>query len=251
MSDFRLYPAIDLVGGEVVRLTEGDFSTKKAYHSDPVAVAQGFFEKGATHLHIVDLDGAKLGKPQQTAVIKQIMKESSLAIQVGGGVRCVAHVLELIEAGAERIIIGSLAVREPAVFRQIVSEVGAAKVTLGLDVRMVGREAKIAVSGWQQMSSLSAFDFLRQLQDLAIDEMQVLCTDISRDGKLAGLSVGLYKRLLAEFPGLKLLASGGVRNARDIREVQDLGMAGVIVGKAIYEAGLDIGEVITACQSQA
>ena len=244
MKPFITYPAIDLIDGQVVRLTEGDFNSQTTYHDNPVEMAQSFAQQGATYLHVVDLNGAKQGAPSQTTLIKKIVATSGLKVQVGGGVRNLHHVKELLEAGVDRVVIGSLAVKDPEAFKEIVKEVGADNITLGLDLRVIDGEPRVAISGWQQVSERRASEFLNSFREVGLEDMHILCTDISRDGKLAGVNLPLYKELKEELPQLKLLASGGIRNKEDVVGVREAGLAGVIIGKAIYEGGLKLPEVL-------
>ncbi len=229
-----IYPAIDLRGGRVVRLTEGKFDQEKAYGDDPLAVARGFAAAGATWLHVVDLDGAKDPARRQTALVESLARGSGLRVQTGGGIRDEAQVAALLAAGVQRVIVGSLAVRAPALVRGWLKRFGAERIILSPDVRL--DEAgipRIAAAGWQEATGVALDDFLTGY--LSAGLVHILCTDISRDGKLAGPNAALYAQLVPRFPALQIQASGGVSSLDDLRALQQTGAAGAIVGRALYE----------------
>lgn len=230
-----IWPAIDLLNGNCVRLTKGEYDTSKIYNPDPVAQAQAFAASGLDHLHIVDLDGAKSGDTENFDLIKNMVAASGVKIQVGGGIRDKARIEKYLAAGVNRVILGSSAVKDPAFLKTCVSEFGPEKIVLGLDVR----DRKIAIHGWTEESAWDLGDFLDQYTG-----ENVLMTDIGQDGTLSGLSLDLYKGMMAQFPLLKFIASGGVSNIDDVHEAQKIGMSEVIVGKAIYEGKIKLENLV-------
>lgn len=230
-----IYPAIDLIAGEVVRLHKGDFAQKKTYGTDPVAVARAYADAGASWLHLVDLDGAKDPANRQTGLIGQIIAGSGLKVQTGGGIRSRGDVEALLDAGASRVVIGSLAVREPDLVRRMFVDFGAEAICLAADVIRQDGAFMIAVSGWQEASNLPLADFINGFADVGL--RHVLCTDIDRDGTMTGPNVGLYAEMKAEFPDIQLQASGGVKGIEDL---DGLTTDGVIIGRAIYEGAIDL-----------
>ena len=230
-----IYPAIDLIDGEVVRLHKGDFDQKTTYGSDPVAVARAYADAGATWLHLVDLDGAKNPENRQTDLIGRIIDGSGLKVQTGGGIRSRDDVDALITAGASRVVIGSLAVREPDLVASMLDGFGVEAICLAADVVRPDDEFMIAVSGWQEASSLSLYEFIHGFVPAGL--RHVLCTDIDRDGTMTGPNGTLYQTVKRQFPDIQLQASGGVSGIDDLR---DLPTDGVIIGKAIYEGAIDL-----------
>ncbi|MBI3884426.1 MAG: 1-(5-phosphoribosyl)-5-[(5-phosphoribosylamino)methylideneamino]imidazole-4-carboxamide isomerase [Opitutae bacterium] len=240
-----IFPAIDLRGGRVVRLTEGRFDQEKSYGDDPLAVARGFADAGATWLHVVDLDGAKDPAKRQTALVARLVRASGLRIQTGGGIRTAAHVEALLARGAERVVIGSLAVTKPLLVARWLEKFGSEKLTLALDARADARGTfHLATAGWQETSALTAADLL--VRFLPHGLRHVLCTDISRDGKLTGPNFALYAGLRARFPALQLQASGGVAALDDLRQLKSAHLAGAIIGRALYENRFTLAEAL-AC----
>lgn len=238
----KIYPAIDLIEGQVVRLTKGDFKQKTVYDSDPVATAKKFQDLGAEYLHIVDLDGAKAGEPQQSSLIKSIVEATALKIQVGGGIRSAEHVRELIEAGVDRVIIGSLAVKDIALTKEILAKFGGDRITLGLDVFLEENIPMLATHGWQSVSQTSVFSLLDQYADTGLS--QVLCTDISRDGTLTEPNFQLYETMAQSFSDICILASGGISSLEQIKTLKNQSVGGAIIGKGIYEKAMDLGEIL-------
>ena len=230
-----IYPAIDLINGEVVRLHKGDFARKTTYGTDPVAVAKSYADAGAEWLHLVDLDGAKDPANRQTALISKIIAGSGLKVQTGGGIRSRQDVAALVEAGASRVVVGSLAVREPELVSGMMSDFGADTICLAADVLRSDAAFLIAVSGWQEASSLTLTDFLTGFQPAGL--RHVLCTDIDRDGMMTGPNNDLYRQVKAQFPEIQLQASGGVKGIEDL---DGLATDEVIIGRAIYEGALDL-----------
>ncbi|HWA24957.1 MAG TPA: 1-(5-phosphoribosyl)-5-[(5-phosphoribosylamino)methylideneamino]imidazole-4-carboxamide isomerase [Lacunisphaera sp.] len=240
-----IYPAIDLRGGRVVRLTEGKFDQEKSYGDDPLAVAQGFRAAGATWLHVVDLDGAKDPAKRQAPLVEKLARESGLRVQSGGGIRDEAQVAALLGAGVQRVIVGSLAVRSPDLVRGWLKQFGPERIILSPDVRLDHAGVpRIAAAGWQESTGVALDDFLAGY--LSSGLVHILCTDISRDGKLTGPNAALYGSLVKKFPSLQVQASGGVSSLEDLRGLQATGAAGAIVGRALYENKFTLKEAL-AC----
>lgn len=230
-------PAIDLIGHEVVRLTQGDFSQKTVYHQDPLAQARLFEDQGFTRLHVVDLEGARLGKTMHLDVLGQICRHTGLQVDFGGGVRSIRQVESILETGAIMISLGSLAVREPGEVASWIRQFGAEHFFIGADVL----DGYIATHAWQKRSHLQVREFISRYRDLGVTHF--FSTDVSRDGKLEGPAVGLYEQILQAFPDIRLIASGGVSRLADLEALSESGVAGVIVGKAIYEGHITLDEL--------
>jgi phosphoribosylformimino-5-aminoimidazole carboxamide ribotide isomerase len=240
-----IYPAIDLRGGRVVRLTEGRFDQEKSYGDDPLAVARDFAAAGATWLHVVDLDGAKDPAKRQTVLVERLARASGLRVQTGGGIREEAQVAALLATGARRVIVGSLAAKQPELVRGWLENFGPEQLILSPDVRLdASGTPRVAAAGWQESTGLALDDFLAGY--LAAGLVHVLCTDISRDGRLAGPNTALYAQLVKNFPALQIQASGGVASLDDLRALQAAGAAGAIVGRALYEKKFTLREAL-AC----
>ena len=240
-----IYPAIDLRGGRVVRLTEGKFDQEKSYGDDPLAVARGFKAAGATWLHVVDLDGAKDPTKRQTALVEKLARDSGLLVQTGGGIRDESQVATLLKAGVQRVIVGSLAVRQPELVRGWLKQFGPEKIILSPDVRLdPAGIPRIAAAGWQETTGVALDDLLNDYLPAGL--VHILCTDISRDGKLTGPNSALYAQLVKRFPSLQIQASGGVSSLDDLRVLQTTGSAGAIVGRALYENKFTLQEAL-AC----
>jgi phosphoribosylformimino-5-aminoimidazole carboxamide ribotide isomerase len=240
-----IYPAIDLRGGRVVRLTEGKFDQEKTYGDDPLAVAKDFAASGATWLHVVDLDGAKDPAKRQTSLVEQIARGSGLRMQTGGGIREESQIAALLAAGAQRVIVGSLAAKQPELVRGWLKKFGAEKIILSPDVRLdADGTPRVAAAGWQESTGVALDDFLNGF--LAAGLVHILCTDISRDGKLTGPNSALYRQLSQKFPTLQIQASGGVSSLDDLRVLKTTGSAGAIVGRALYEKKFTLKEAL-AC----
>jgi len=231
-----LFPAIDLVGGEAVRLYKGDFSQKTVYSSDPLSVAEDFRKKGATHIHLVDLDGARTGERTHFGLICRIKAQTGLFAEVGGGIRTRQTIENYLSAGIDRVILGTVAVTDPAFIPSLPSDV-LSHVAVGVDVK----DGKIAIKGWTESSDLDLIDFCKKLRDQGVDV--VISTDISRDGAMKGTNYSLYSTL-AEKTGMKVIASGGVSSLEDIKRLREDGAYGVIIGKAYYVGAIDLSEAI-------
>lgn len=232
-----IIPAIDLISGKAVRLTKGDYNQKKEYSDSPVEVAKTFEEAGITNLHLVDLDGAKAQKPQNLDVLQSITSNTNLKVDFGGGVKSNESLQAVLNAGAQQITAGSIAAKNPELVYSWLKEFGAEKVILGADVI----NEKIAISGWQEDSGLDLFPFLERY--MAQGATYCICTDVSKDGMLQGPSIDLYQKILKEFPGLRLIASGGVAELADLKELKDIGVYATIVGKAYYEGRMTLEEL--------
>lgn len=229
MKKLEVIPAMDLINNHCVRLRQGDFAQRTDYASDHVAVAKQFEAAGFRRLHLVDLDGARAGKPQHLHILQRVTAETSLVIDFSGGIKTNADIEAVFEAGAAMAAIGSVAVKDKPLFFKWLDKYGPEKILLGVDVR----DEKLAISGWLEQTEIGIFEFLEEMTGAGV--RQVFCTDIGRDGLLTGPSTDLYRRLLAQFPGLSLIASGGVSSPEDLHELAEIGCAGAIVGKAIYE----------------
>lgn len=229
MKKIEVIPAMDLMDGHCVRLQQGDFNQRKNYASDPLAVAKQFEAAGFRRLHMVDLDGARAGAPKHLHILKKVAAETSLVIDFSGGIKTDTDIESVFEAGAAIAAIGSVAVKDKPLFFNWLKKYSPEKILLGVDVR----DEKLAVSGWTEQTDIDLFGFLYEMTGAGV--RQVFCTDIGKDGLLAGPSTELYRRILERFPGLELIASGGVRSPEDLPELEKIGCAGAIVGKAIYE----------------
>ncbi|MFT4024605.1 MAG: 1-(5-phosphoribosyl)-5-[(5-phosphoribosylamino)methylideneamino]imidazole-4-carboxamide isomerase [Flavihumibacter sp.] len=234
----EIIPAIDVIEGKCVRLTQGDYSQKTVYNEHPLEVAKAFEDAGLQRLHLVDLDGAKAGRVVNWKVLEALAGKTALQVDFGGGIKQEKDLAIVFDSGAQWATVGSLAVKEPAQFTAWLSSFGAEKFLLGADVK----EEKIAVSGWLEKTDIWIYDFLRDYISRGIG--QVFCTDVSKDGKLEGPSLILYKNILQEFPTLHFIASGGVSSIQDLEALASIGCKGAIVGKAIYENRISLPELI-------
>lgn len=233
----EIIPAIDIIDGKCVRLTEGDYSQKTIYNENPLEVAKSFENAGIKRLHLVDLDGAKAGKVINWKVLESIAKNTQLVIDFGGGIKGETDLKLVFESGAALATIGSLAVKEPALFESWLNHYGANKFLLGADVK----GENIAIGGWLETTNETIIEFIHNYTLKGVT--QLFCTDISKDGKLEGPSIELYKKIIQQFPDLYFIASGGVSSMKDIEELRLIGCSGVIVGKAIYEGRIKMNEL--------
>jgi phosphoribosylformimino-5-aminoimidazole carboxamide ribotide isomerase len=231
-----IIPAIDLIGGKCVRLTQGDYSSKKEY-GDPLDMAMQFEDHGIRRLHLVDLDGAKAGKVVNYRVLEAIASKTGLVIDAGGGIKSDEDLRIVFESGAEMATGGSIAVKDPELFEAWIEEYGPDKIILGSDFK----EGRIAVAGWTEATGEELMPFIGKWIDRGISK--TICTDISKDGVLQGTSVGTYKEILSRFPDLYLVASGGVSSLDDLVLLMEAGVPGVILGKAIYEGRIGLKEL--------
>lgn len=233
----RIIPAIDIIDGKCVRLSEGDFDRKKVYDQDPVNVAQRFEEAGVRHLHLVDLDGARQKKIVNWAVLENIASKTDLQIDFGGGVQSDQDLRTAFDCGAQQITAGSIAVKEESVVLQWLEEYGSEKIILGAD----SKEGKIAVSGWTEVTDLNLHRFLSKYVDRGI--RNAICTDVTKDGLLKGTNLNMYRAIKQKLPHLFLIASGGVNQIDEIESLDRIGVNGVIIGKALYEGQIDLSQL--------
>lgn len=225
----EIIPAIDIIDGKCVRLTQGDYSQKTVYNEHPLEVAKRFEDAELTRLHLVDLDGAKAGSVKSWKVLEAIAGKTNLTIDFGGGIKTEKDVSIVLECGATYATVGSIAVKDETTFTQWLENFGPDKFILGADVK----DEKIAVSGWLEMTDIWIYDFIEKYVNKGIQ--QIFCTDVSKDGKMEGPSIDLYKNIISKFPQLHFIASGGVSSIKDVDQLQEIGCKGVIIGKAIYE----------------
>lgn len=231
-----LIPAIDLINGQCVRLTQGDYDQKTTYSENPLEVAKQFEAAGIERLHLVDLDGAKAGKVTNLKVLESIASQTKLTIDFGGGIHSIQDVGDVFNAGAAMATIGSLAVKQPQLLEEWVLEFGAARFLIGADV--LNRQVRI--KGWLEDGGIDVFAFIGSM--LSVGICDVFCTDISKDGMLQGPSIELYQHILSEHPEVNLIASGGVQNLQDLEQLQAIGCTGAIVGKALYEGSIQVSD---------
>lgn len=244
----NVIPAIDLRGGNCVRLFKGDFDRETHYSTDPAEVAQRFRAMGFRDLHVVDLDGAKSGEQQNRSIVAALVAGSGLAVQLGGGIRDRANVSDWLEAGVARVVIGSLAVSEPGLVADWLEDFGPERFVLALDCRRDEEGTPwLATHGWTRRSDVTLWDCVERYADTGLQ--QVLCTDVSRDGAMTGPSVGLYREFVARYPHIRLQASGGVRHLDDLRALRDVGAAAAITGRALLDGRIDSEEVASFQQN--
>ena len=234
----ELIPAIDIIGGQCVRLTKGDYDQKTVYSDSPATVAKEFETWGFQRLHVVDLDGAKSKHIVNEAVLKAITSETNLTVDFGGGIKTDEDIEKAFAAGAAMVTVGSVAVTNPDLFMGWLEKYGAERMILGADVR----HGKISINGWKEDSCEDLLPFLRKYVEAGVKN--VLCTEISKDGTLTGPAIDLYKRVMDAYPELHLIASGGVSSKEDIDALDAAGIPAVVFGKAIYEGRIDLRELI-------
>lgn len=239
----KIIPAIDLQNGRCVRLTRGDFDAPTVYSAEPMTQAQTFAALGATWLHIVDLDGARAGEPRQFGLIGEIAQETGLAVQVGGGIRDERAIEQLFDAGIARIIVGSLAVKDPVRVSGWIRSFGSSRIVPAFDIRFdAAGEPEVLTHGWQSGSGQSLWRILNLYAETGV--ATILCTDVGCDGMLQGPNFELYASMRRRWPNLGILASGGVANDGDLSSLATMGLAGVVVGKAIYEGRIDLAAAL-------
>ncbi|HBK71836.1 MAG TPA: 1-(5-phosphoribosyl)-5-[(5-phosphoribosylamino)methylideneamino]imidazole-4-carboxamide isomerase [Flavobacteriaceae bacterium] len=237
----RIIPAIDIIDGKCVRLSKGDYTTKKIYNENPLEIAKQFEAHGIEYLHLVDLDGAKASHIINHKILEQIASKTTLKIDFGGGLKTNEDLKIAFESGANQITGGSIAVKNPEIFKNWITTYGNDKIILGADANPDATGEKIAISGWQEKSDLELIPFIEQYHKDGIQ--YVICTDISKDGMLEGPSFDLYKRILTQVPNIKLIASGGISHFSEIPKLAELGCEGTIIGKAIYENRISLKEL--------
>ena len=231
-----IYPAIDLYEGKAVRLFKGDYAQMTVYSNDPTVLAEDFAGCGATHMHIVDLEGAKTGRTPNMKTILEIKERGGLFCQVGGGIRSMEVVDRYLGAGLDRVILGTAAVTESGFVERAVEKYGE-RIAVGIDIK----DGFVAIRGWTEKSDWNAFDFCHKMQNIGVKTL--ICTDISKDGAMSGTNHELYGRLMKSFD-MNIIASGGVSSVEDIRRLAVVGLYGAIVGKAYYTGSIDLGKAI-------
>ena len=235
-----IFPAIDLFEGKAVRLLKGDYARMTVYNEDPLSVARDFAAQGATCLHLVDLEGAKSGTTPNIDTIRRLAAESNLFTEVGGGIRTMNTVRAYLDAGVDRVILGTAAVKDEAFLREAVSAYGE-KIAVGVDIR----DGKVAIHGWTETSEIDAMDFMAKLEQIGV--RTVICTDISRDGAMAGTNHDLYRQLSEKY-ALQIIASGGVSSLEDVRRLAKRNLYGAIIGKAYYTGVISLKEAIEVAE---
>ena len=225
----RIIPAIDIINGECVRLSKGDYNKKTVYSKNVLDVAKNFEENGIQFLHLVDLDGAKQNRIINYKILEQISTQTNLIIDFGGGLKSEEDIKIAFENGAKQVTLGSVAIKNPDLFLKSLEKYGSEKIILGADAR----KEKIAVSGWLEESKMNIYDFIKEKTEDGIQ--YVISTDIDKDGMLEGPSFDLYEKIIGENPNIKLIASGGITSASDLEKVKSIGCEGAIIGKALYE----------------
>lgn len=235
----ELVPAIDMIEGKCVRLTQGDYDTQKIYNESPLEVAKQFQDAGVTRLHMVDLDGAKAGHIVNYRMLEKVASHTDLSIDFGGGLKSDDDLHIAFDCGAQMVTGGSIAVKNPDLFLSWITRYGSERIILGADAK----EKEIAISGWKEGTAIDLIPFIKDYQSKGISK--VICTDIARDGMLQGPAVKLYQEMQQEMPGLYVIASGGVSSMGDIERLEEANIPAVIFGKAIYEGRISLKEIET------
>ena len=235
-----IYPAIDLFGGKAVRLYKGDYAQMTVYSENPVDVARAFARLGASHIHLVDLEGAKSGGTPNFETICAIKRTTGLFCEVGGGIRSMEVIAKYLDAGIDRVILGTAAVTQPGFAAEAVKKYGE-KIAIGIDIK----DGFVAIHGWTEKSALSAMDFTAQMQAIGIGTL--ICTDISKDGAMEGANHALYRELSEKF-SMQIIASGGVSSLDDVRALAAMDIHGAIIGKAYYTGAIDLKEAMEAAK---
>ncbi len=233
----EIIPAIDIIGGECVRLTQGDYAQKTVYYKNPADIAARYEEAGLRRIHLVDLDGAKASRPENLRVLEEVARRTGLDIQYGGGIKSTESLKAVLDAGANRAICGSIAVGQPELFEGWLAQFGPEHIILGADIK----DGKVATHGWLKSTELTAAELIRRFGTAGLT--QAICTDISKDGMLQGPAFELYRELQEEFPGVDITVSGGISSMDDIVRLNEMGLRSVIVGKALYENKITIEEL--------
>lgn len=231
-----IFPAIDLYGGKAVRLYKGDYAQMTVYSDDPLSVARAFRRAGASHVHLVDLEGAKDGTTPNLEIVRSIATDTDLFCEIGGGIRNMETVVAYLSAGVDRVILGTAAVTDEAFLRAAVERFGE-RIAVGVDIK----DGKVAIKGWLETADLDAFAFCEKLQKIGVKT--VICTDISKDGAMMGTNHALYRELAARF-SLDIVASGGVSSLDDVKKLAAVDLYGAIIGKAYYTGAIDLVEAI-------
>ena len=235
-----IYPAIDIYGGKAVRLYKGDYARMTVYSDDPVSVAKDFAAAGASHIHLVDLEGAKIGKPANLDTIRAIVETTGLFAEVGGGIRDMETVDSYLSIGVSRVILGTAAVKDPDFLQAALTKYGE-KIAVGVDLK----DGFVAIKGWTETSDLKAEEFFARMQNMGVKT--IICTDISRDGAMKGTNRELYRELSAKF-AIDLIASGGVSSMEDVEALAEMKLHGAIIGKAYYIGAVDLKQAVEAAK---
>ena len=235
-----LFPAIDLYEKKAVRLYKGDYANMTVYSENPIEIAQDFEKSGCTHIHMVDLEGAKDGTTPNLAIVEQVAKETALFVEIGGGIRNMETVEKYLSAGVSRVILGTAAVNDEAFLRSAVEKYGN-RIAVGADVK----DGYIAIKGWLEKSAVTLEDFLAKMQEIGVKH--IICTDISKDGAMQGTNLALYRQLSEKFK-LDITASGGVSSMEDIRQLRKMDIYGAIIGKAYYTGAIDLKEALVVAK---
>ena len=235
-----IFPAIDIIGGQAVRLFKGDYDQMTVYNPDPVAVAKDFKKNGATHIHLVDLEGAKSGDTPNLVTVERIVKSGGLFTEIGGGIRSMETVEKYFSIGIDRVILGTAAVNDPAFLNEAVKKYGK-KIAVGVDIK----DGFVAVKGWTEKSEFTGMEFCKMMQDKGVNT--IICTDISRDGAMKGTNRELYKEL-SKTLGINIVASGGVSTLDDVKALRKMELYGAIIGKAYYTGAIDLKEAVEAAK---
>ena len=238
----NIIPAIDLIGGQAVRLMKGDYNKVTVYSNDPTEVAKGFQRQGAKFLHIVDLDGAKEGSTANFDTIRSIVNNTELSVEVGGGIRNMETVRKYISIGVDRVIIGTAAVKDPEFLAEAVREFPD-NVAVGIDIK----DGMVAIKGWTELSEYSCFDFCEKMQKAGVKT--IICTDVSKDGMMMGTNLELYAELQSRYD-MNITASGGVSTLDDVKKLTEMGLYGAILGKALYTGAIDLCDALKVARGQ-
>ena len=232
----NIFPAIDIIDSKAVRLFKGDYSKKTVYNDSPLCVAKDFESKGASYIHLVDLDGAKSGDTPNCDIVKSIATETSLKVEIGGGIRSEEVIKRYLDAGVMRVILGTVAIEKPEFTAEMVAKYGEA-IAVGIDIS----DGFVATRGWTDISSVSCDEMFQRMQTIGVKT--VICTDISKDGAMSGTNLELYRDLRAKY-AIDIVASGGVSSIEDVRSLRQMDMYGAILGKALYEGAIDLSQAI-------
>lgn len=233
----KIYPAIDLIGGKCVRLTQGSYDAVTVYHEDPVEVAKEFEALGSSYIHMIDLEGARNGISQNSEVIRKVANQTGLLVQTGGGIRSMETIENYLENGVSRVILGTSAVKQPQLVKDAVAKYGD-RIVVGIDAK----DGMVAISGWEVKSEFGAVEFGRKMQDLGVKH--IIYTDISRDGMLSGPNLKAMEEM-AKALEIDVIASGGVSCLQDVKDLKNTGVSGVIIGKALYTGNLSLKEALS------
>ena len=238
----NIFPAIDMIGGKAVRLVKGDYDKMTVYSDSPLEVARSFQAVGAKFIHMVDLDGAKDGSTANFGTIREILSSTSLSASVGGGIRNMETVRRYVEAGVDRVIIGTAAVKNPEFLEEAVRAYPE-NIAVGVDIK----DGMVAIKGWTELSEYSCFDFCERMQKTGVKT--IICTDVSKDGMMMGTNLELYAELQSRY-SMKIIASGGVSTLDDVKKLSEMKLYGAILGKALYTGAIDLGDALKVARGQ-